>query len=102
LTQVAPRGYPSPFDTNRIEIERIDMPNGTAERQTQTAADMIKELLPGKVRIGVAIYDQPRGRTYRAVTDGEMVEYLQDVTPAQIKRLWKLLEGQIRDESSWR
>jgi hypothetical protein len=76
------------------------MATTTAERQT--AADMLKELLPGKVRIGVGIYDQARGRTYRAVTDGEMVVYVPDVSSSQLKRLWKQLEAVIKDEPAWR
>jgi len=75
----------------------------TAERHNpQTPGDMLKELLPGNVRIGVGVYDQARGRTYRAVTDGEMVEYLKDVTGPQLRRLWRRLEETIRNESSWR
>lgn len=72
----------------------------TAERQS--APEMIEELLPGKIRIGAAIYDQARGRTYRAVTEGAMVEYLEDVTGPQLRRLWRRLRDVIRDEASWR
>ena len=73
-----------------------------AQPERQAAADMITDLLPGKVRIGAGIYDQARGRTYRAVTEGAMVEYLEDVTPAQLKRLWRRVRDVIRDEPQWR
>lgn len=72
----------------------------TVERQS--SADMLKDLLPGKIRIGVGLYDRARGRTYRAVSEGDMVVYLDDVTPAQLRRLWRRLETVIKDESAWR
>jgi len=76
------------------------MPTMTAGRQT--AADMFRDLLPGNVRVGVGIYDHGRGRTYRAVTDGEMVTYVRDVSPAQLKRLWKSIDQAIKNEELWR
>ncbi|MGH9238781.1 MAG: hypothetical protein ACRD3G_12150 [Vicinamibacterales bacterium] len=72
----------------------------TVERQS--AADMLKDLLPGKVRIGVGLYDRARGRTYRAVTEGDMVIYLEDVSPAQLRRLWRRVQAVITDEQTWR
>lgn len=59
-----------------------------ASEGRQTSAQMLNDLLPGNVRIGVSVYDAERGRTYRHVPGEGMRVYLTHVTRAEITRLW--------------
>jgi hypothetical protein len=74
----------------------------TTEAPRQTPAQMLNALLPGKVRIGVSVYDLSRNRTYRHVPGDRMRVYLTEISRADLTRLWHRIEDVIRDEKSWR
>lgn len=76
------------------------MPTVSEGRQTST--QMLTDLLPGNVRIGVSVYDQARGRTYRHVPGEGMRVYLPNVTRAEITRLWHAIERVVNDDKTWR